>query len=157
MGALNAGLRRALASRAQVAATGTMRRAFITSAAFVLLLVFVFAQSARAQDKDCPNATTTRDFISCYHNVITRTEAEVQGKYQQILNLAAMKENDKLRESFQHSQQTWITYRKETCDGVWEFWNPGTAKNTEALRCEILLDRERTRLLDNLYNVPLYH
>lgn len=133
-----------------------MRRAFVTSAAFVFL-VFVFAQFVRAQDQDCPNAATTLDFISCYHNVINRTEAEVQGKYQQILNLAAMKENGKLRESFQHSQQTWTAYRKETCDGVWEFWNPGTAKNTEALRCEILLDRERTRVLDSLYNMPLHH
>lgn len=156
MRVLNARLRKVLASRVQVAATGAMRRAFVTSGAFAFLLL-VFAQLVRAQDQECPNATSTLDIISCYHNVITRTEAEVQGKYQQILNLAAMKENDKLRESFQHSQQTWIAYRKETCDGVWEFWNPGTAKNTEALRCEILLDRERTRLLDNLYNVPLYH
>ena len=133
-----------------------MRRAFVTSAAFVFL-VFVFVQFARAQDQDCPNATTTMDFISCYRSLVTRTEAEVQGKYQQILNLAAMKENDKLRESFQHSQQTWTAYRKQACDGVWEFWNPGTAKNTEALRCVILLDRERTRVLDSLYNVPLHH
>lgn len=133
-----------------------MRRTFVTSAVFVFL-VFVFAQFARAQDQDCPNATSTMDFISCYHNEVNRTEAEVQGKYQQILNLAAMNENQKSRGSFQHSQQTWIAYRKETCDGVWEFWNPGTAKNTEALRCEILLDRERTRVLDSLYNVPLHH
>jgi uncharacterized protein YecT (DUF1311 family) len=141
---------------AQVAVTGATRVAFFTSAAFVFL-VLVFVQFARAQEQDCPNATSTMDFISCYHNVVNRTEAEVQGKYQQILNLAAMRENPKLRESFQHSQQTWIACRKETCDGVWEFWNPGTAKNTEALRCEILLDRERTRVLDSLYNVPLHH
>src|ERR1700732_3179249 len=84
--ALKVGLRRALASRAQAAATGAMRRAFITSAAFAFLLL-VFAQLVRAQDQECPNATSTLDIISCYHNVIKRTEAEVQGKYQQILNL----------------------------------------------------------------------
>ena len=134
-----------------------MRGAFLTSAPFVFLFFVVLAQFASAQDQDCPNAASTMDIISCYHNVLNRTEAEVQGKYQQILNLAAMNENDKLRESFQNSQHTWIAYRKETCDGVWEFWNPGTAKNTEALRCEILLARERTKLLDNLYSVPLYH
>jgi len=125
-------------------------RDFVTSATIVFL-VFVLAQFVRAQDK------TAIDLINYYHNVLNRAEAEVQGKYLQILDLAAMKENRELRESFQHSQQTWTAYRKQTCDGVWEFWNPGTARNTEALRCEILLDRERTRLLDSLYNMPLYH
>jgi hypothetical protein len=72
---LNAGLRGALASHAQVGATGTVGRAFVTSAAFVFLFFVALAQFASAQDQDCPNATSTMNIISCYHKVLNRTEA----------------------------------------------------------------------------------
>jgi hypothetical protein len=54
--ALHVGLHSALTSRAQVAATGRMRRTFVTSATLVLV-IFVLAQFARAQDEDCPKAS----------------------------------------------------------------------------------------------------
>ena len=50
---------------------------------------------------------------------------------------------------------------KPDLSGVWrtkaEHRNRGTAKNTEAVWREVLLDSERMELLDRLYDVPLHH
>lgn len=45
--------------------------------------------------------------IGIYVSRTFLASATRQSKYDQILNLAAMKENRKLREAFQLSQQTW--------------------------------------------------
>jgi hypothetical protein len=55
------------------------------------LLVFLLPRSLTAQTQDCPDANSTMDLIDCYHKLMPRVEAEMQGKYEQILNLAAMK------------------------------------------------------------------
>lgn len=127
--------------------------------------IFCYALSGFAQQPpktqmpteqgDCPNAKTTLESVECLSTLAEKTSREVKTKYEQVLNL--FKTDAKLRDAFVDAQETWFAYQKKTCDGIWEFWNPGTLKNPAALHCQVMLDRERVRTLDDLYEVPLNH
>ena len=110
---------------------------------------------AQQQKADCAAAASTREAEVCFQELSTATDADVTAKVQQVLGVIG--DSKTPRDGLLESQRTWQTYRKEACAQVWDFWNPGTIKNYESSRCEVVLNRERVQFLDNMYEVPLHH
>jgi uncharacterized protein YecT (DUF1311 family) len=110
----------------------------------------------KAQDRkpDCPDAKTTLDAINCYEKLADETDDRVKELVQKILNL---KPDEKLRAGFQQAQESWEKYREQSCTQIWNFWNPGTIKNPESVRCRVILNRQRIKFLQDMYEVPLHH
>jgi uncharacterized protein YecT (DUF1311 family) len=146
-----------------------MSRYILVSTIVVTLALAALAQqspktSAQAQPamcpaatvpNDCPAARTTRDQVECLGKVLDKVNSQMESRYHQVLKLWDSKGEGKGRQDFEASQETWVTYRRQSCDSIWAFWNPGTIKNSAAVMCEIELGRQRICALEHMYEVPL--
>lgn len=99
----------------------------------------------------CAASSSQAEITACYGALLREAEAAMNREIVSIKALKPFLDSADLAERLDDSQLAFLAYRKQVCEGVFAFRGAGTAQYSEALACQLLLDRQRTAALENFY------
>ena len=124
----------------------------VFSAGVALAGIVVAARPAAAQTGgDCADVTTQTQAVICYGQLMQEAETAMNRKLVMVKSLRRFLEDTELDNGLDAAQLAFVEYRKRTCDSVFAYRAGASNQYPESLACQLLLDRQRTAALENLY------
>ncbi len=116
---------------------------------FIVMMVFVFASCAQAQEVNCESPNTTVEI-----NICSRKDAELaDADLKQYLAKAIEKYSNRAKAiaALRKSQEAWLAYREKHCAAIYELWSDGTIRGAMYNGCLLELTKQRTHTIWNNY------
>jgi len=119
-----------------------------------LAALALLAQDPADDAPDCQDPRGTLEMALCYGQALDREEARMQRYYLAALEAVSRPPEypqsapvSQARAYVQASQAAWTAYAEIACQGVYEAFGEGTARNLAMADCSIEMTRERTQVL----------
>ena len=113
---------------------------------YLLFALVAFAFQVQAEEKiDCKKAISTPDVNYCIGLELDKKEAVLE-KYL-AKSIERHSYDDVTVNSLKKSQQTWLKYREDYCNAIYDYWREGTIRGAMFLNCKIRLTKLRTHVI----------
>ena len=119
-----------------------------------LVALALLAQDPADDAPDCRNPHGNLEMAVCWGQALEREEARMRRYYQAALEVVSRPPEypqggsvSQAPAYVQASQAAWAAYAEIACQGVYEAFGEGTARNLAMADCSIEMTRERTQVL----------
>ena len=114
---------------------------------FLFLLTSSTATDSTAQNRqryDPCSGSTTQDINECAKREYDKADAELNKVYRELISKV---KDVRLKNKLIAAQRTWIKFRDESCNFVYEFHKEGTMRTVMLLGCLTMTTENRTKEL----------
>jgi uncharacterized protein YecT (DUF1311 family) len=130
------------------------------------------AEVSREKTVDCPNASNTRDQITCLSHEMDVTKANYTAFTTALRAILALDSGNSPDQAgptgnpatpamntaaFDTAEAAWHTYSTAECNAMDTFWRGGTIVNSMVGECTLRVARSRLHELNNAYDMLLHH
>lgn len=119
-----------------------------------LAALALLAQDPADEAPDCRDPSGNLEMAVCWGQALDREEARMQRYYLAALEVVSRPPEypqgapvSQARAYVEASQSAWRAYSEIACQGVYEAFGEGTARNLAMTDCSIEMTRERTQVL----------
>jgi uncharacterized protein YecT (DUF1311 family) len=123
-----------------------------------LALAFIFAPTARAEEIDCANASSTVEMNFCADKDFAAADKALNAAYEAALASTKTRDLEKpydaknFGDAMRAAQRAWVAYRDADCKGlVAQEWGGGSGTSAAVLGCMTEKTMERTKELKDRY------
>jgi uncharacterized protein YecT (DUF1311 family) len=129
-----------------------MTRSYRLATMLAALVLVVGAHGAAAQTNCTGGSLKTAS--DCFNKLLDQANADMQAKYSdaQTTLKHANGQQSQFDAQLAKSQDTWLTYRSQTCDElVQPYFEEGAMQNIAVTSCKLALTKERASDLQNMF------
>lgn len=119
------------------------------------LLVGCVGISSWASALDCENAISTLEMNECAFAESKKLEDTLASYFAKAIEILQETEESEAAAALEKSQASWLTYRNDYCDAIYQLWIGGSIRSIMTSACSHKLTYERTLTIWQDYLVTM--